>query len=149
MRRRDFITLIGGAAVGWPQPARAQAVGKTAKIGLMAVARRSPETLPAYQVFLGELRAHGFVEGHNLVLLTRWIDEDAPSAVAAEFMQAAVDVIVVEASEIGVKSAVAAAPNIPIVMYANNYDPIERGYVRSSEVPRLAISRACSLASRN
>ena len=43
--------------------------------------------------------------------------------------------IVVEASEIGLKSAVAAAPHVPIVMYANNYDPIERGYVKSLRSP--------------
>ena len=40
-------------------------------------------------------------------------------------MHAKVDVIVVEASEIGLKAAVAAAPNVPTIMYANNYDPID------------------------
>jgi putative ABC transport system substrate-binding protein len=134
VRRREFIALLGGAAA-WPIGARAQAFGKVAKVGIMAVARRSPETIPAYHRFAAELRAHGFVEGNNLVSLTRWIDEEDPSGVADELVQAKVDVIVVEASEIGVKSAVAAAPNTPIVMYANNYDPIERGYVKSLRSP--------------
>jgi putative ABC transport system substrate-binding protein len=103
----------------------------------MAVARLSPETRPAYDAFFAELRAQGFVEGNNLVTITRWIDEDlsVPSAAATEFIHAMVDVIVVEASEIGLKAAVATAPNIPIVMYANNYDPIERGYVKSLKSP--------------
>ncbi len=142
MRRREFITLLGGSAATWPLAARAQPVGKVVRIGVMAVARLSPETTPAYEAFFAELRAHGFVEGDNLVSLMRWIDEHdrTPSAVAAELVQAKVDVIVVEASEIGLKSAVAAAPNIPIVMYANNYDPIERGYVKSLRSPGGSIT---------
>ena len=136
MKRRDFITLIGGAAA-WPLAARTQPIGRVATIGIMAVARLSPETKSVYDAFFAELRAHGFVEGDNLVSMVRWIDEDAstPSAAAAELMQAKVDVIVVEASEIGLKSAVAAAPQVPIVMYANNYFPIERGYVKSLRSP--------------
>jgi putative ABC transport system substrate-binding protein len=103
----------------------------------MAVARLSPETRPAYDAFFAELRSQGFVEGDNLVAIIRWIDEDdgAPSAVATEFMHAEVDVIVVEASELGLKAAVAVAPNVPTIMYANNYDPIERGYVNSLRAP--------------
>jgi putative ABC transport system substrate-binding protein len=102
MKRRDFITLISAAAA-WPLTARTQPIGSVAKIGIMAVARLSPETKPAYDAFFAELRAHGFVEGDNLVSMVRWIDEDTstPSAVAAELMQAKVDVIVVEASESG------------------------------------------------
>jgi putative tryptophan/tyrosine transport system substrate-binding protein len=135
--RRRFVTLLGVAAAAWPLTARAEPVGRIARVGVMAVARLSPETMPAYQAFFAELRAHGFIEGDNLVSLTRWIDEDVrgPSAVAAELVEAKVDVIVVEASEIGLKSAMAAAPHVPIVMYANNYDPIERGYVKSLRSP--------------
>ena len=134
MRRRGFITLLGGAA-SWPLAARAEA--RVSRIGVMAVARQSPETRPAYDTFFADLRAQGFVEGDNLVAILRWIDEgaSATSAAATEFMHAKVDVIVVEASEIGLKAAVAAAPNVPIVMYANNYDPIERGYVKSLSSP--------------
>jgi putative tryptophan/tyrosine transport system substrate-binding protein len=137
MRRREFIMKMGGAALTWPLGASAQAAGRLARIGIMAVARLSPETRPAYDAFFAELSAQGFVEGDNLVSVMRWIDEDiqAPSAVASELMDAKVDVIVVEASEIGLKSAAAAAPNVPIVMYANNYDPIERGYVKSLRSP--------------
>ena len=67
----------------------------------------------------------------------RWIDEDVslPSAAATEFIDAKVEVIVVEGSEIGLKAAIAKTQNIPIVMYANNYDPIERGYVKSLRSP--------------
>jgi putative tryptophan/tyrosine transport system substrate-binding protein len=138
VKRRQFITLLGGAAAAWPVAARAQQpAGRGVKIGVMAVARRSPETKPAYDAFFAELRTHGFIESDNLVSLTRWIDEDVrgASGVATELVQANVDLIVVEASEIGLKSAIAAGPNLPIVMYANNYDPIERGYARSLRSP--------------
>jgi putative ABC transport system substrate-binding protein len=103
----------------------------------MGVARFSPETRPAYDAFFAELRAQGFVEGENLVSIMRWIDEDVslPSAAATEFIDAKVEVIVVEGSEIGLKAAIAKTQNIPIVMYANNYDPIERGYVKSLRSP--------------
>jgi putative tryptophan/tyrosine transport system substrate-binding protein len=134
MNRREFITLLGTAAA-WPVAARADA--RVSRIGVMGVARFSPETRPAYDAFFAELRAQGFVEGDNLVAIMRWIDEDvsAPSAAATEFIDAKVDVIVVEGSEIGLKAAIAKAHNIPIVMYANNYDPIERGYVKSLRSP--------------
>jgi ABC-type uncharacterized transport system substrate-binding protein len=134
MRRREFITLLGTAAA-WPVAARAEA--RVSRIGVMGVARFSPETRPAYDAFFAELRAQGFVEGENLVSIMRWIDEDVslPSAAATEFIDAKVDVIVVEGSEIGLKAAIAKAHNIPIVMYANNYDPIERGYVKSLRSP--------------
>jgi len=103
----------------------------------MGVARFSPETRPAYDAFFAELRAQGFVEGENLVSIMRWIDEDVslPSAAATEFIDAKVEVIVVEGSEIGLKAAIAKTQNIPIVMYANNYNPIERGYVKSLRSP--------------
>ena len=147
VQRREFITLLGGAAA-WPVAARAEA--KVFKIGVMAVARLSPETRPAYDAFFAELRSQGFVEGDNLVAIIRWIDEDdgAPLAAATEFVQAKVDVIVVEASEIGLKAAVAAAPNVPTIMYANNYDPIDRGYVNSLRSPGGNIT-GCSPASQN
>ena len=134
MRRREFITLLGTAAA-WPVAARAEA--RVSRIGVMGVARFSPETRPAYDAFFAELRAQGFVEGENLVSIMRWIDEDVslPLAAATEFIDAKVEVIVVEGSEIGLKAAIAKTQNIPIVMYANNYDPIERGYVKSLRSP--------------
>ena len=85
MKRREFITLLGGAAA-WPLAARTQPIGRVATIGIMAVARLSPETKPAYDAFFAELRAHGFVEGDNLVSMVRWIDEDASTPSADDFI---------------------------------------------------------------
>src|SRR5262249_41567993 len=68
MKRREFITLVGGAAVAWPRAARAQQPGRTYRLGfLLAVARDAPAMI----AFFDELRVHGFVEGQNLAIIPR------------------------------------------------------------------------------
>ena len=135
--RRKFINLLSGAAAAWPFTARAQSVGKVAKLGILAVAREAPRTKLAHEAFFAELQALGFKEGTNLTSETHWIDEDTrgPLIVAAEITQSAVDVLVVEGAESVLKAAMAANPNLPIVVYANNYDPIERGYAKTLSEP--------------
>jgi putative tryptophan/tyrosine transport system substrate-binding protein len=65
VKRREFITLLGGAAA-WPLAARAQQAGRTYRLGfLLPVARHAP----AIVAFLDELRVHGFVEGQNLTIV--------------------------------------------------------------------------------
>ena len=134
--RREFITLVGGVAT-WPLAARAQRIDKVAKLGILAVARDAPRTRPAYEAFFAELHALGFKEGTNLTSETHWIDEDTrgPLTVAAEIAQSAIDVLVIEGAESVLKAAMAANPNLPIVVYANNYDPIERGYAKTLSQP--------------
>src|SRR6266700_6809544 len=69
MRRREFIVLIGGAAVGWPLVVRAQESGRTYRLGVfIPSARESPQAA----AFLDELRLNGFVEGQNLTVI--WAD---------------------------------------------------------------------------
>jgi putative ABC transport system substrate-binding protein len=134
--RRELIALLGGATAAWPLGARAQ-IDKVAKLGILAVAREAPRTKPAYEAFFAELQALGFKEGTNLTSETHWIDEDTrgPLTVAAEIAQSAVDVLVIEGAESVLKAAMAANPNLPIVVYANNYDPIERGYAKTLSQP--------------
>ena len=65
MRRREFITLLGGAAA-WPLAARAQQAGRTYRLGFfLPVARDAPAMI----AFFDELRVHGFVEGQNLATI--------------------------------------------------------------------------------
>jgi putative ABC transport system substrate-binding protein len=65
MTRRDFITLLGGAAA-WPLAAQAQQPGRTYRLGFFPpVAREAP----AISAFFDELRVHGFVEGQNLAII--------------------------------------------------------------------------------
>ena len=133
MQRREFITLLGGAAA-WSVAARAEA--KVFKIGVMAVARLSPETRPAYDAFFAELRSQGFVEGDNLVAIIRWIDEDDGAPYSRHRVRAGKG-----GRDRGrgkrdwFEGSGRAAPNVPTIMYANNYDPIDRGYVNSLRSP--------------
>jgi putative ABC transport system substrate-binding protein len=66
MRRRDFITFVGGAAASWPVAARAQQPGKVFRIGFLGVSRDALGTAANYQAFSDELRENGFSEGQNL-----------------------------------------------------------------------------------
>jgi len=66
MKRREFITLIGGAAVAWPLGARGQEAGRTYRLGFLTQVGRNA---PGIVAFFDELRAHGFVEGGNLSMI--------------------------------------------------------------------------------
>jgi putative tryptophan/tyrosine transport system substrate-binding protein len=136
MRRREFITLIGGAAAAWPLAARAQQAGKSARIGVFAGAH-NPVMAPAYRAFLDELRRAGFNEGQNLTVEQQPSDQDLPalSVQAATMVRANPDVLVALGSEPVLQACVAASRTIPIIFVANNYDPIARGYVRSLAKP--------------
>jgi putative ABC transport system substrate-binding protein len=92
MRRREFITLIGGVAAAWPLAARAQEVGRTYRIGGLSV---SPRNAPYLVVMFDELRRLGFIEGQNLTVdwHTYGLRPDLLSEFAAELVKAHVDVI--------------------------------------------------------
>jgi ribosomal protein L32 len=92
--------LLFGVAMS-PLVAHAETTSKTARIGLLQVARASPSTAPAYQAFFNELNRYGFRAGENLVAEMRWADEDArgPQEAAAELARLPVDVLVVEGAE--------------------------------------------------
>jgi putative ABC transport system substrate-binding protein len=66
MRRRKFITLIGGAVASWPLAARAQEAGRTYRLGVLFPAPREEET--AIAAFSDELRRRGFIEDQNLAI---------------------------------------------------------------------------------
>jgi putative ABC transport system substrate-binding protein len=137
MRRREFITLLGGAAAAWPLAARAQQAGKVARVGFLGNDLDGPISGPGYKIFLAELRKLGFTEGQNLVVEYRRVDEGMPKAFAAanELGAAKVEVLVANGAEIALQAAAAVRPAMPIVMLAANYDPIARGYVASLSHP--------------
>jgi putative tryptophan/tyrosine transport system substrate-binding protein len=92
MRRRDFITLIGGAAVIWPFASTAQEAGRTYGLGILApFPRKEPASLP----FFNELQRRGFIEGQNLAIYYRDFGPhvDRISEYAAELIKEQVDVI--------------------------------------------------------
>jgi putative ABC transport system substrate-binding protein len=134
MRRREFITLLGGAAAAWPLAARAQPAGKIYRIGFVAGDPTIP-TQPAGRAFLDGLRESGFIEGKNIIIDRRFTEgrQDRYAEFASELVRLKVDVIVTSANEatLAVKRANA---NIPVVMM-NVADPLGSGIVASLAHP--------------
>ncbi len=136
MRRREFISLLGGAPVAWPLAAHGQQAGKVIRIGFIGASLNSSAMAAQYQAFLTELHELGFSEGRNIVVDYRRLDDPrGPFAVAAELMRLQVDLIVATGPEVALQAVVGASRSIPIVIMAVQYDPIERGYVSSLARP--------------
>ena len=135
MKRRDFITLLGAAAV-WPLAARAQqADGRMRRIGaLMSTAASNPEGQVRLRAFLQGLEQLGWVQGRNVQIDIRWptnIDEDRKYA--AELISLAPDVMLASAARAAV-TLQRATPTVPIV-FAMTLDPVGGGIVESLSRP--------------
>src|SRR5215471_7061855 len=133
MRRRDFITLLGGAAAAWPLAARAQKPERIARIGYL---RLSPTArIHVFDdAFREGLRDFGYIEARNIHIEYRSSegDEDRLFALARELIALNVDVIVTYAT--GVPAARRASSTIPIVMATYN-DAVAVGLVASLAHP--------------
>ena len=125
MRRRKFITLLGGAAAAWPLTARAQQAGRRPTIGFFGTGSSVAWTqwTAAFVRRLGEL---GWIDGRNVTIEYRWAEGRAERyvEVAAEFVRLKVDVIVTGGSAI--PAAMQATSTIPIV-FALAVDAIREG----------------------
>jgi len=133
VRRRDFITLLGGAAVGWPLAAFAQTQPKIPRVGFVWVSSRTANK-HYIEVFRQALRELGYVEGQTIVLELRWAEgraERLPELVA-ELVGLKVDVLMA-ASGPAALAAKKATQTIPIVMMA--IDPVGLGLIGSLSRP--------------
>jgi putative ABC transport system substrate-binding protein len=134
MRRREFITLLGGAAVTWPLSARAQQAGKLPTIGFLGASTPS-EASPRLAAFVHRLGELGWVEGRSIIIESRWAEGvfERAAEIAAEFVRLQVDVIVAggDAQVLAAKRATAV---IPIVIAAAG-DPVGNGLVASLARP--------------
>src|SRR2546430_1659046 len=112
MKRRDFITLLGGAAAAWPLAARGQQVGKVARIGFLGTSSLSLER-HLVDAFRQRLRELGHVEGQNVAIEYRWAEgrDNRLSALAVELVRLLPDLIVTT----GTLAAKRATNTIPIV----------------------------------
>src|SRR5438128_618182 len=128
MRRREFITLLGGAAA-WPLGASAQQAAKVPRIGYLA---GNLATMPHLQeVFRQGLRDLGYAEGHNVMIEYRDAEAkyDRLPALAADLVALKVDVIVVTNTPAAL-AAKQATTTIPVVL-AWAADPVGSGLVTS------------------
>jgi putative tryptophan/tyrosine transport system substrate-binding protein len=132
MKRREFITLLGGAAAVWPLPARAQQP-KMATVGILVAGNTSPEKF--LQDFRAALAAVGLIEGQNVQLEVRSAEGSATllPQKAIELVRLKSDVIVASLTP-AVQAARHATSDIPIVM-APAGDPVATGLISSLTRP--------------
>jgi putative tryptophan/tyrosine transport system substrate-binding protein len=137
MKRREFITLLGGTAVALPLTARAQPADRIARVGFFGADRSAPLPDTTYRAFIDELQIHGFKNSQNLIVDYRRVEQDLPalSADAAELVRSNVNVLVTQGTEPALQAALGATRTLPIVMMAANYDPFASGYVKSLARP--------------
>jgi len=136
VKRREFITLLGGAAVAWPLTVNGQPSAKVPRIGLMVTGSlESPEALVQLDAFRLGLRQLGYTEGRNIVIEYRGADariERFPN-LAAELVRLEVDLIFA-ANTPAALAARQATATIPIVAAVMG-DPVEDGLVTSLAQP--------------
>jgi putative tryptophan/tyrosine transport system substrate-binding protein len=133
MRRREFITLVGGAAV-WPLAARSQQSSKVHRIGFLANDPTIPSQ-PAGKAFLDGLKENGFLEGQNLIIERRFAEGalDRYAVLVQELLRTGPEVMVTSANP-ATLAAKRETAKIPIVMF-NVYDPVGQGFVKSLAHP--------------
>ena len=133
MKRREFITLLGGAAAAWPIVARAEQASRLPTIGLLGSSTPSVWA-PWTTAFQQRLRQLGWTEGRSIAIEYRWAEgrNERGAEIAAEFARRKVDVIVTTGSSaLAVKEAISTVP----VVFALWSDPIGSGYVASLARP--------------
>jgi putative ABC transport system substrate-binding protein len=128
MRRREFITLLGGAAAAWPIAAHGQQSVRIARIGNLSTA--NPRSAPFYQSFERRLRDLGHIEDQNIIFEYRNAEGEVNRLpdLAAELVRLDASIIVTS-TDAATRAVKLATSTIPILMVAINYDPIALGYV--------------------
>jgi len=137
MRRREFISLLGGAAAAWPLSARAQQDQRVRRIGVLsALAEDDPESVARRPAFEQALKVLNWTNGNNLRIDYRWAAGGMPSdtrKLAAEIIALEPDVILLSGTSV-VAPVIQATRTIPIV-FVQVIDPVGSGFVKSLARP--------------
>ena len=134
MKRREFISLLGGAAAAWPLAARAQQAGKLPTIGFLGTTTASAWG-PWTAAFVQRLHELGWIEGRTVAIEYRWAEARSEhfAEIAAEFVRLKVDVILT-----GGNAAAAAkqATSVVPIVFVLAVDPVRMGLIASLARPR-------------
>ena len=136
MRRREFITLLGGAAAAWPLATRAQQPDRMRRIGVLtAIAADDPEGQARVRAFVQGLEQLGWTVGQNIRVDYRWGGSNADDTrkYAAELVALDPDVILAQSSA-SVAPLLLATRTIPVV-FTTVADPVGAGFVESLARP--------------
>jgi putative ABC transport system substrate-binding protein len=147
MRRRDFLSALGGAAASWPLGARAQQAAPPV-VGFMS-GRSAPDSAHLVAAFREGLGEAGFVDGQNVIIEFRWADGqyDRLPALAAELVSRPVAVLVGVGGDPSAMAAKRATSTIPIV-FGMGGDPIKSGLVDSFNRPGANVTGYTLLTSQ-
>jgi len=133
MRRREFISLLGGAATAWPFAARAQQQPKMLRVGFVGM---QPREFPLYTTFLKRMAELGYQEGRNFTF--DYIQTPNIEGYEKNYRELAarkVDVFLAVGNEPALRAALSAADGKPIAFLAVDFDPLAKGYVANLSRP--------------
>jgi putative tryptophan/tyrosine transport system substrate-binding protein len=135
MRRREFITLLGGAAVAWPLVSRAGNPDRVARIGVLMPNAENEPGLPDIAAFEQRLAERGWTDGRNIRIDYRWgVDStEKTKAAIAELLALNPDVVVTDTSR-AVAELQRATQTVPIV-FMMIYEPVGQGFVHTLAHP--------------
>jgi putative ABC transport system substrate-binding protein len=133
VKRREFISLIGGAAAGWPLAARAQQTPKMLRVGFVGM---QPRESPLYANFLKRMAELGYQEDWNFAF--DYIQTPSIEGYERNYRELAtrkVDVFLAVGNEPALRAALSAAEGKPIAFLAVDFDPLAKGYVTNLSRP--------------
>src|SRR2546427_455452 len=133
LKRRDFIALLGGAAVTWPLAVRAQQQPKMLRVGFVGM---QPRESPLYANFLKRMAELGYQEGRNFTF--DYIQTPNIEGYERNYRELAarkVDVFLAVGNEPALRAALSAAEGRPIAFLAVDFDPLAKGYVANLSHP--------------
>jgi putative ABC transport system substrate-binding protein len=134
VKRREFVTLVGGAAVAWPLAAGGQQ--KMPLVGILAAPAPTPPYAENVSAIRRGLNETGFVEGRNVMIEFRWAEGqlDRLPTLAADLVKRQVAVIITMGGTAPLAAAANATSTIPIVFHIGS-DPVRLGFVKSFNRP--------------